>query len=321
MSWDGFIDLRLNSRSGGAEDSFWPSFADIMSVIVMIFMLAMVILLVRNMDLVQKLRVTMEAERHAAELARSSSLEKDVLSSLLTETESELSMLRLKMMQLRETNEELNTRLERRETELQRLQTDRAQLVSERDRLSATMQELNQNLAQQQQQYQRLRSEHRDVSTRYQELQAQTQFTEQALEEAQRASQEQLMALQELREQIRRTEQTLSKEREHYSQLKTKYDELVRPARSPAGKFVVEVRYSKEGGQERIELTRPSDKTPQRVARNELHRRLNALKRQHPDSLYIKIIFPEDSGLSYNEAWTFTSELLKRYDYYYQSAP
>jgi hypothetical protein len=68
---DSFIDLRLNNQSAQGEDSFWPSFTDIMTVIVMIFMLAMVILLLPNMELLSQLRATMEAELQAMELVRS----------------------------------------------------------------------------------------------------------------------------------------------------------------------------------------------------------------------------------------------------------
>mgnify|MGYP006950044336 CR=1 FL=1 len=60
---DDFIDLRSGNLS---SESFWPSFTDIMTVIVMIFLLAMVVLLIKNMELVNELRATMEAERNAA---------------------------------------------------------------------------------------------------------------------------------------------------------------------------------------------------------------------------------------------------------------
>ena len=63
----GFVDLRVGRHESGAEDTFWPSFTDIMTVIVMIFLLAMVVLLIRNMELVNELRATMEAERSAAD--------------------------------------------------------------------------------------------------------------------------------------------------------------------------------------------------------------------------------------------------------------
>ena len=58
----------------------------------------MVILLIRNMELVNELRATMEAERTAAELARSTGEEKDSLALRLVATENELSMLRLQLM-------------------------------------------------------------------------------------------------------------------------------------------------------------------------------------------------------------------------------
>ena len=32
----------------------------------------------------------------------------------------------------------------------------------------------------------------------------------------------------------------------------------------------------------------------------------------------MKLIIPEDSGLSYTEAWTFTRDILGQYDYYYE---
>ncbi len=47
---EGFVDLRLNRQEGQNQDSFWPSFTDIMTVIVMIFLIAMVILLLRTKD-------------------------------------------------------------------------------------------------------------------------------------------------------------------------------------------------------------------------------------------------------------------------------
>lgn len=45
-----FIDLRQNELSESSGASFWPSFTDIMMVIVMIFMLASTVLMLRNYD-------------------------------------------------------------------------------------------------------------------------------------------------------------------------------------------------------------------------------------------------------------------------------
>ena len=53
-------------------------------------------------------------------------------------------------------------------------------------------------------------------------------------------------------------------------------------------------------------------------ARRQLDERLTRLKDKYPRLLYVKVIIPENSGLSYNEAWTFTQDILNAYDYYYQ---
>ncbi|MCZ7597750.1 MAG: hypothetical protein M5U09_08485 [Gammaproteobacteria bacterium] len=60
----GFTDLRVSHAHGIAnEDSVWPSFTDIMTVIVMIFLMALVVILIRNVNLVAQLRETMQSER------------------------------------------------------------------------------------------------------------------------------------------------------------------------------------------------------------------------------------------------------------------
>ena len=76
---DSFIDLRLNRHSIQAEESFWPSFTDIMTVIVMIFLIAMVVLLLRNMELLDQLRATIASEQQAMELARSTGAENETI--------------------------------------------------------------------------------------------------------------------------------------------------------------------------------------------------------------------------------------------------
>ena len=51
-----FVDLRVDQYDDNTNEGFWPSFTDIMTVIVMIFLLSMVVLQVRNMDLVKQLQ-------------------------------------------------------------------------------------------------------------------------------------------------------------------------------------------------------------------------------------------------------------------------
>jgi len=63
---------------------------------------------------------------------------------------------------------------------------------------------------------------------------------------------------------------------------------------------------------------RPVIKNYTLVSRKQLHARLAKLKKSHPETLYVRIIIPEQSGLSYNEAWNFMRGLLQKYDYYHR---
>jgi len=103
-----------------------------------------------------------------------------------------------------------------------------------------------------------------------------------------------------------------------YSSLKVKYDKLIRPARTAKGKYVVEVNYEKIKGKGRIRFKDASDKNYTTLTSDVLHSKLAALKKQHQKQLYIKVIIPENSGLSYSEAWEFMKSVLHKYDYYYE---
>ena len=63
---EGFIDLRAPTGNRATEDSVWPSFTDVMTVIVMIFLMALVVILIRNVDLVRQLRQTIALEQESA---------------------------------------------------------------------------------------------------------------------------------------------------------------------------------------------------------------------------------------------------------------
>jgi len=106
--------------------------------------------------------------------------------------------------------------------------------------------------------------------------------------------------------------------KKEYSSLKVKYDKLVQPARTTKGKVVVTVRYRKSKGQLIIEIQEPNQLTFREVNNPSMHAILEGLKNQYSNKLYVKIIFPVDSSLSHNEAWSFTHELLQKYDYYYK---
>ena len=107
---------------------------------------------------------------------------------------------------------------------------------------------------------------------------------------------------------------------EEYEALDERYRSLVRAARSPAGKEVVQVYFLRGTGGYEYRLTLPGGSEPELVTRGELDRLLAALKARHGRDLYTRVIIPENSNLSHNEAWRFTQEILNRYDYYYQPA-
>jgi hypothetical protein len=100
--------------------------------------------------------------------------------------------------------------------------------------------------------------------------------------------------------------------------LDKKYQKLLRPARSVKNKYVVTVTYIKRRGRSMYRLRAKPTSDYKNVSRKQLERQLETLKNQHGTNLYVKIIIPENSGLSYNEAWKFTSFIQKSYDYYYQ---
>ena len=311
MSGGHFADLRLNGGSGQADEGFWPSFTDIMMVIVMIFLLASVVMLLRNMELVQQLRATMEAERQASQVARSTAEQKAALAERLAEAEGDVGRLRMELLLARE--ERAHEARKRRETEAAlseasaRAERLDQQLADARERAAVFEQQASRS----EERLAGLESAHQELMSRFQETSRRT-----AELEAERAARED--ALTELRDTAEDAERQLALTRDEYSRLQQKYDRLIKPARSTAGKHVVEVRYSKSGDGYRIEFKGAGEQAFGRVSRKALESRLGELKGRHPGKLYVRIIIPEDSGLSYNEAWSFTNEILGRYDYYFQ---
>lgn len=307
----GFVDLRVGRHQNAAEESFWPSFTDIMTVIVMIFMLAMVVLLIRNMELVNELRSTMEAERNAAELARATGEEKESLALQLIATENELSMLRLQVMRLEEQRDEQEIAISSQQQQLLRV-------TDERDDLAALSRQLSNESEQLRDQYRSAQRSLEGLRQDYERLQGRYTTNTEELDQLRADLRSQEQELTGARARIREADLLLANAEVEYADLKQKYDKLIKPARSARGRFLVEVRYAKTGGQPVIAFRPQGVDAFREISRAELERELTRLDSQHPYGLYIKVIFPESSGLSYNEAWKFTSELHRRYDYYYR---
>ncbi len=333
MNQDGFTDLRMGVGHNDVNEGFWPSFTDIMTVVVMIFLISMVVLLVRNMELVNQLRSTMEAERIAAELARATGEEKDTLSSELHRAEDRMQRLQLEVMRLQEKAMRNETLIADQLRAISALNNERddltqqaAQLVLLRERLSADLEKRDTQLTDAQQlidqKQLQLNANARTLATledALASLQARFAQREEETERLQQLVTDQRAELTQARDQNRDYERRYLVLSDDFDDLKVKYDKLVKPARTSSGRHLIEVRYWKKDGAYQITWREGGEGGYQPIKRAQLDKVLTRLAEQKPNGLYVKVIFPENSGLSYNEAWEFTSHLHGNYDYYFKA--
>ena len=308
---EGFIDLRQGPAAGTGTDTFWPSFTDIMMVVVMIFMIASTVLMLRNWDLVQELRTTIAAERQAEALARSMTETSATLEEQLAQVQHANSELRMKLMRQIEINRSTTEHLSKQEQQILALQ-------SERQQLTASLQTSAREKQLQTDQLQQVSTEKTQLAESLATLQERLQQVLAELADKEAVSQAQADELAELQQYRSSSEQEMLSLQGDYEELRVKYDKLVRPARSAAGKHVVSVRYWKEDDDYQIRIRDMEEDEYRAVTREELEQELSELKDAYPRSLYVKLIIPDDSGLSYSEAWGFTFNILEKYDYYHQ---
>ncbi|MFC1589561.1 hypothetical protein ACFL3P_04740 [Pseudomonadota bacterium] len=300
----GFTNLRPHSDSENGQESFWPSFTDIMMVVVMIFMITSVVVVMRNWELVEELRNTMESERLAEEMYLSANETNETLEDRLVQAQHQLSELRLMLMQANELDELKSRELTERDRQLllaQRL-IEQQQLENENAQRAIVL--LNEEIAAQTATI--ISNENRIIS-----LSGERDELQKTVE------QQKTMTLQ-LQGQIDKFDGRYLALQGNFDDLKVKYDKLIKPARSASGKYVVELRYEKSANGEKISFRDQGEKGYSLLDQGELDLRLTELKNKHPKKLYIKIIIPEKSGLTYNEAWGFMKNILEKYDYYYQ---
>ena len=216
--------------------------------------------------------------------------------------------------------------------EIEALSTASRSLTQQLDGVSAQLQQVTVLLQTEQQQRRvlglRVEAQERELAAKeellaqLQSMQAQStdQYAEaqtriDQLNESIRRRQLENAALQELADASGAQFRSLQEE---YDSLDAQYRTLARPARNPAGKYVVDIWYLKSERGFRFRLREPSQAEPVDYTRAELERRLADLKEKQRGNLYTKIIIPEESNLSHNEAWRFTQEILQGYDYYHQ---
>lgn len=307
----GFIDLRRNASTETGADSFWPSFTDIMMVVVMIFMIASVVLMLRNWDLVQTLRDTIESEREAEALALTMTETSATLEEQLAQAQHENSELRMRLMRANEINRNTREQLSLQQQQLLSLQAEKRQL-------SATLQQAQRDVQLQEDKVRQSEARYTQLVDVRDTLDQRLQQVLEQLTRVEQDSREQAAELAELRQGTSLTEEQLSLLQGEYDDLRVKYDKLVKPARSAQGKHVVTVRYWKEGKYYQIRIKDAGEDDYRVVSRTQLNEELSSLKERFGGNLYVKLIIPDDSGLSYNEAWGFTFDILKKYDYYHQ---
>lgn len=320
-----FQPLGPHSLDQQNEASFWPSFTDIMMVVVLIFLLTTSLLLVRNWHLVAELQQSMEAEKLAAQMAETTSQENATLEERLTNAEQLNTILRLRLLEKEEQLKKSAAELEQKLTQIAALEVDKDQLRNKAE-------DIQQQLMAAMQDIERISAESQDFANQL----AEQRFLleqQQTLTENQRLENEQLRqqvaSLSTETEQNRQTIEMLETERDAYNQqllslqgdyevVKSKYEELIKPARSAKGKYVAEVYYVKKQGKSIYRFKEPGDSSFTDHTLRQIESKLDALKQEKGEALYVKIIIPKDSGLTYNEAWGFMKDLLDKYDYYYQ---
>ena len=341
-----------------SEESFWPSFTDIMMVIVMVFLLITVSVIINNYHLVENLKVSMQAEQLSASIAEDTQVENTTLEEGLKQLQQQLTDLNVKLTAAKKETKISRSALLGSQQSIEKLKAaaidNQQQLDDKTNSLALFGEQSKQQLEaleeRSRQQLEDLEGKSKqqldDKNQQIAILHNRQQVSLDELDEAkdtvaqlQAEESESKNKFSDLRVQMTVLQTTLDKTSTQFSDLKKvreseetkllslqgemdsldkKYQKLLRPARSSKGKFVVSAMYSKRGGRSFYRLRSSPDGEYEKVSRKQLARKLAKLQKKHTTNLYVKIILPEKSGLSYNEAWRFTNEMQKTYDYYYQ---
>jgi chromosome segregation ATPase len=276
------------------------------------------------MELMSQLKLSIASEQEAMELVRTTDEENETLEERLIAREHEITMLRMQLMQITERSEEQEAAISSQRYQITNLTQERDELedrnkslIQEREHLTAQVMQMDQEtdrleslISESNRNLENLRLDLEQANLRQTETQQDLEQLRVALNEKNR---ELLAALTRNQE----TDERLVDLKQDYSKLKIQYNKLLRPARTAKGKTVVEVRYTKSGSYFRIDYKGPGDSGFKSISRKQLEQNLKRLKKQE-NNLYVKVIIPKNSGLSYNEAWSFTNHMHQNYDYYYQ---
>jgi len=297
----GFVDLRANKSQQSTDSMLWPSFTDIMTVILMVFMLTMIVVIARNAHLIELIRLSQKRFETSEEQRQASDEAAAALRIRNTDLAEALRSNRMEIILLSD--------------EVQRLEALVGSKLAVITRLEGEKEELLENLRLIRLQLARKDEEMGDVLAAGRQ---EREELEQQIAELLNMLSNKDAALVMLSDEKSDLEMTLARQRREFTSLEDKYLKLIRPARSSMGKQVASVHYFSVAGEPRYQFRGVAGGTLERVTLEELHSRLAALRDRLGPELYVKIVIPDNSGLSYNEAWRFTKEILSNYDYYYE---
>lgn len=304
-----YTDLRQNMQGPTADTSLWPSFTDIMTVILMIFMLTMIAVIIKNSNLNEQLSITSEKKISIESELQKSEEARAELEIALTNLDETLRSKEMEIILLGDEHKILKNTLKNKIAFISALEAEKSKIEDKVVRLE-------------QEAEQRVLTFEEEIKLKDEKLVEMTEELEKKVDEFNKKYSALLSELNKEKENIiflideqNKLELVLAKQRKEYGILEEKYNELVGPARSPLGKKVVTVMYSTRG----IYFKKTDSDSFQSLSKPELHMKLSGLKEQYKDQLYVKIVIPENSGLSYNKAWKFTQSILSQYDYYYSN--
>lgn len=327
-----FAPIGQAEASHSGDNSFWPAFTDIMMVITMIFLMATSLLVVRNWQLVAELRESIAAEQIAAQLIETTTLENATLDERLANAEQNNSILRLRLMKKDEELKHATDALRQQESNIFALEIENIDVKESLEQANTAVATANLEIEKVTTDYQDLQSQLASLRALLNQQKLENEQTKillgsamskiKSLTQSSLSQQESIASLKQentlLDQEIDAYNRQLLTLKGEYEVVKSKYDELIKPARSAKGKFIAEVYYIKGKNGEIIRYRQPGDTGFANLPLAEVERRLSKLKAEKGKDLYVKIIIPENSGLSYNEAWDFMRNLLVKYDYYYQ---
>ena len=287
----------LNLSAGLGEEGFWPSFTDVMMVVVIVFLLSSTVVVLHNWELIRQVQDALLEQARARQEASELSEDQTRLRAQLAEADERLRFVRL---ELAARERALGESLARAEALSLELQGNLERGVRQERELLALRGRLERSRAQDAARERELR----EVQERLAALRRDQELGERMFVEA--------------RARERQTREELEALRAEHERLDREHRALARPARSALGKTVASVRHRLRNGRPAYELRAPEAEDFEPLGAAELHRRLGELKARHGERLFVRIVIPMDSGLSYREGWRFSLDLLRRYDYYYQ---